>query len=626
MFATGVLCVRLSGRGVAMGRLWSCCALCVAVTALNSCTSDDSTPASPTGSVVGSSTTPASTIPGSTTIGPYEAPTDDPQAAARLAASLAATSSPDERERAVSEALARAGIATSTLDGQLLQPVGGPSSAITVAQLQLHNLVPNGDGVLASSLDAVTPAFTKLPPPSILLASYVAAADTFGAELARELMAGVDLTRPADVVYPTLVLALFEGELTLGSGSEPTSAGLRSGFNAPSGFCVELKSFLTGTVDALATAVDSIIANVPVLGWFVEALSYAVDVLLYPLEALAELVKDALFINELTAAAGIIGTVIMMASTLQPWDANLEASPSSMHYALEGDAATSGAFELHLTANSDPLADVRPCADLAGISLPAADTSDGTAVTWELDDDFATHLVETQRDGAASGGVAALRYETGTESAWAHSNGEEQSAIVNVSVTADRAVVELIGKLYDELFDGSQVALLIKRLLDSWIDDADAAVNKLLGLAVGTRSSATTVSWHDMPSMRFDVSWDPTYENGYRVWSWSGTSCDGPEGPWFMTLSVNGTAPPLENASGTGDTSFTIDSGAAHFSESFPVFGIPGGAQTFSYETDVTLDASQSILTFTTTEAVGGFSTGTAVVGTATIIPGPACP
>jgi hypothetical protein len=310
----------------------------------------------------------------------------------------------------------------------------------------------------------------------------------------------------------------------------------------------------------------------------------------------------------------------MTASALQPWTVALEAVPTATEYQVEGGPDVVGAFRLVADAGHDPLEAVRPCAEIAGVDLPEKETSDGAPVAWETSSAFTTHAAETGRDGVITDGAAELTYRTHSEVAWIHEHGAAHEASIAVTASAERPVVEVVKKLADYLFDQAKLSGIIRDLLGPLVADADVALNDLLGLAIGERTASATVTYHEAVSASFEVAWDPAYENGYRVWSWTGTSCDGPDGPWEVELRVTGIQAPLDHVSGSGDTTFTLAGGAGHFETSFPVTGFPlDVTNTYMYDTEITGD--ETTLTFSTVETIDALGViGSAVVGTAPIV------
>jgi hypothetical protein len=374
----------------------------------------------------------------------------------------------------------------------------------------------------------------------------------------------------------------------------------------------------------LNDAVNSFVGSIPLVGeMLVEILSWAKAVLSYPLGVIADLLESVTFLGQLKAALGTVGAFIMAASSLQPWTVTFQAVPQYSHYSIRNETLTTGAFELEVQAGADPLAVVRPCADLAGIDLPAADTPDGAAVQFSLGNGFGNHFVETSRDILVSGGVASLEYEVNEETSSDHANGEETIDAVTVSAHVDRPTVLALTQLQSTIFGEGVLLGFIESLLGPLIADAQDALQDLLGLSIGWRTAYAGVTRHKTPSATFEVIWRPEYLNPYRTWTWTGVTCSAPDGPWMVTITVDGRGI-LAGAYGTTSAEFVIDLGTGELLASVPVTGLPGGGiSTYAYRADVA--AGPDLLTFVVEETVEGSVTGVANVGDAAIVYGPSC-
>jgi hypothetical protein len=114
--------------------------------------------------------------------------------------------------------LATVGVPVVDLDDdQVIRPVDGPPSTmrLTIDQARAMAVeVRAGSGILAADLDAAIPVPEDLPAASEVIAAWVASADSPGGRLARALLAGQDVSEPADLLLPGLVLTLFVDDLT----------------------------------------------------------------------------------------------------------------------------------------------------------------------------------------------------------------------------------------------------------------------------------------------------------------------------------------------------------------------------------------------------------------------------
>ena len=133
---------------------------------------------------------------------------------------------------AMTTALARAGVATFADPSSQHPrcPCPGAASPFQLLDFQTHALAVGawaGTTWSGAELDQVLPipdGMTGVAPTSDVLAGYVAAVDTPGAQLARALMAGQNLLDPATVEFPGVVLVLFASDIA-------TRLGQRRGTN-----------------------------------------------------------------------------------------------------------------------------------------------------------------------------------------------------------------------------------------------------------------------------------------------------------------------------------------------------------------------------------------------------------
>jgi hypothetical protein len=494
------------------------------------------------------------------TSGPEGPPPKDPRAHERLARALTEASNPEDAVGAAIEALARAGVQTydDGLEGVLTQVVGRPSP-LRFVRYQVANLAAGAAGragILGERLDdlASPPRSEETPPFSAVLAGYVAVVDTFGAKLSRELMAGQDLTEPASLAFPELVLTLFVADVVpreKAAAAEAEGMGLGAAVLGGGGFCAELKGFY----DKVATAVTGVIntlKGIPFLGTIITFLG---DALSYPAQLLSDLVNSIPFFTYLKKAISLAGVLIMTASALKPWNLKLSAKPAAPHYQVEGDSAVNGAYKAEVMVG-DPLAAVRPCAEIAQITLPDAKKAAGTPVTWTPAASFTEHMTETSRDAKiGSNNTALLKWHTGTESETAHQEGTDEQANPTVEIKVEQSFVEL-AKLADQLFGTNILIDLIKKILGPLVAQANTALEKILDLSGPSGAIAVALDYHSEPGYR----WVMVDSLPQRTWTWTGTSCHGLTGPWNVDFQVVG-GDVLAGTQGQSSTQYEVPPG-----------------------------------------------------------------
>lgn len=485
-------------------------------------------------------------------------PAGDVAEAERLGTLIAAAD--DGSVEAAIEALARAGVAVYSDDtSSILRPIEAPQSPLRLLRFQVAGLVAQR----TASIDLNTLTTTSEPIPlAHLLAGYVANGQTFGAELSRVLMSGQGLRRPSMLVFPGLTLVIFTADVLTpqsASGSLPGNRAALNAWLAPvgsgSGFCADLQAFLNDTLSALSDAAQAITNEVPVLG---PILSFAGDLLGLGAEAIVELTGSAAFIDGFKKAAAIVGILVVAVSAMQPWQVEVDPSEPFPHHAISGEAPVTGRFTATVATSGDPFDVIRPCAEIAGIQLPDAETAVGAPVTWAAIQGIGEHLLEVGRDDVvAANGTAAFDYELQDELASVHSYGSEQTAVAQVRATVTRAGPDLIAQLADAVFGTGLLGGVIGDLLGpTLIADADAALNKILALADPQGVGTALVSYHVAQPAHF--TW--LYQVPTSMTTLTGESCNGLEGPWQVTV-VTVASPSIGGGGGTGTGTFTLPGG-----------------------------------------------------------------
>ncbi len=360
---------------------------------------------------------------------------------------------------------------------------GTPAAPVIIPSESLPGLITRAadkNGQLGRDLDALAgPVPTRLPP-AALLAGYVRGAKTPGADLARVLLAGADLTHPEDVVFPTLVLELFLADSVhfvggwraaptatppaaspslLPSASPAAEAATRirlaSVTSAAFSPCQEFADIVYGSINKVFDALHIPPGHVGKTGSeFLDAvLQGLTDVVVAGLNLVINGVRSLVIngvkvlfgdlidvIAQISSVVALVGTVLLNIEPL-----SLRLAPDSNEVAKDVAPVLDG---LSLTATV-PFASWPPqlddCARLStGKPLPSLKPI-GSTVTWTTSAINGTDLGAldgsqdtTLRDAAGDDTIAAAILQTGVETP-EQAQGAPAKGAVRVDVTVDPA-------------------------------------------------------------------------------------------------------------------------------------------------------------------------------------------
>jgi hypothetical protein len=427
-------------------------------------------------------------------------------------------------------ALAAAGISVFERpeDTEPLVPVEspGPLSLLTSQFDAMVAEASAGGGTLGAELDELTlnPALWEWPedsnslvtvprlplgvkeaspiPPSLLLAGYVAGADSPGAEFARTLMPDIDAARANEYSYPNLILTLFAAELARESANTSTTfvpGGLGVRALIQTGVCSSVQGFIDTTLNALFSALQVDLGNsVPgkILGGVINFL----------LGAAKAAVKEAL--NTLTAPvlsvvrtiAGVIGTASIVISALRPWTVIVTPSPSATRFSIGSESPIVGTVDVlvDLGGLDEFPPDVVDCANQVGMPLPPLKPEGAPCVWTVTSTGGAVAIVDTQSAALDASAQASLTYHTLSESEET-AKGPLAQRLLRVTAGITRPQInELQAVLSNALFASlpAIVSTFVRPILGPVVDNL---VSRLAALTETRASTAIVVSFHLPP-------------------------------------------------------------------------------------------------------------------------------
>jgi hypothetical protein len=485
------------------------------------------TPTNPPNPTQPPSPTPAASTSVSTGV-PAGATAGVDQTSRDLVARIRARSFGPDVVAAVTEALARSGIASvadpsAAPDKQVATPV----SPDQLLDWQTSNIALGAwaaNGPTGADLDALMPIppqeADSIPPVSAIVAGYVAAVDTPGAALARALMADQDLNHPTTVTFPLLVLELFASDIAVDNQATASSSGLllrppaaapvaalavyRQGTPAaaaPAAFapCSAVDNFFNNVIHTLFSALyaatpDNVVGAVivSVWNWLVSKAEAFVHALV---NAVTDQVKA--IIRDIVAA---IATAVHTVSAFLPYAVRVAPQPGQIELPIDPASAITGHVAVTVTAGPALqwpgwMAD---CAQSAGTTLPSTAVK-GSQVDWSMESQ-GLYVIEDGGPGKLdANGTATLDFHSVVEPA-DRKDGQRQHATVTARVSVERQdLADARKQVGDFLFSKIPTILrgFVSAIFRPYIDDILRKIDSLLD-AKG--SGTLDIIYHAPPS------------------------------------------------------------------------------------------------------------------------------
>jgi hypothetical protein len=316
------------------------------------------------------------------------------------------------------QSLASGGIAVmddvrSTLPSVALS---GSPSAMRFTRWQVQNLVAEADshsGYLRSELDGLASPPAGAPPLSTLINAWLIRKDGALARYAASLMWQQDQKAGAPVVYPTLVVLAFIGDI---ARVNPTSQLPRPSFDperlfaAPAeadGVCTDLSGWVSSVVNNVATAIQSNGS-----GWLATLWNTVVSVGGAVITAAFNTIAQSV-LGFITQIATICGVIMQVSSMFKPWSVQLAGAPPSIQLS---DATKDGQFTATLQAADIPWPSslVSCVMALSNIKLDDASYADAP-ITWTPQANIPGLATETTADATLlANKTAAYHFQTTT--------------------------------------------------------------------------------------------------------------------------------------------------------------------------------------------------------------------
>jgi hypothetical protein len=435
------------------------------------------------------------------------------------------------------EALAMAGILVQRDPNDLLgyRPVEGKASPLRFLRWQVQNMaleLSAGAGQRGDELDALIDTQPGAPPPSYLLAGYVAAAETTGGELARRLMGGRDWARAPLQTFPSLVMALCASDLALDTPAEATVRPLAYVPAPVSGAlaipavdaCGLVGGYVEQVVNSLFNALKVAVPQSGIGKVLAQIWNFLVDLAQTGVELALELLTDAV-LGIVKAIAALVGIGSLVLSALKVWTISLQADPGDTRFGVGGEIIQ-GEMRVRVTNGGlgEWPAEIVSCAALGGVALPDL-TPSGAKLSWKLTE-APIDLVQIASDPGLldDDGRATLVYLTNNEPE-EQAKGEPREGLLTVKATVDRPDLEQLKNAIADLSFSALPGIVQTVLVPILGNKAKSIASGLVSLAAMNATRTIPVIYHELQPT-------PTPEPTVTEEPGTGTSC--PFGDWSV--------------------------------------------------------------------------------------------
>jgi hypothetical protein len=426
---------------------------------------------------------------------------------ASLAKAMRATKFTDKNVDATIQALALSGIAVydDPNSDQPIVPIEGTVSPLKLLRWQVRNMaleLSARSGALGEKIDAIFPEQPGMPPPSFLLAGYVASAKTPGGELASALIGKRNWKKAPSIVFPSIISMLFASDLALdaaAAGVRPSNQAARWAIlPAPGDACAAVEEFIVLTIGSLFDVLSAMErgdrSTLVLYGVWDFVAGLDVDAL----QALTDNTTDT-EVNTIGAMAGALAFGGMVLSYLQSWFVRVDRAPAETRFGVDNEVVTG---QLVMSVDNGGFdewpAEIVDCAAAAGIDLPLLNPADAD-LTWDVKE-TPTDLIRDEPDMPAvldEDGKAIFRYKTNNETR-AVSRGTEHRGLLQVKATVERqdfAILQdkIVGAFLEPLpitLDAAVTGLIGKPIND--------LTRELVSAGSGVGLGIITVFYHEL--------------------------------------------------------------------------------------------------------------------------------
>lgn len=445
----------------------------------------------------------------------------------------AATSTASGGEQQLTQTLAAAGVATVADELATAPAVGVTGSTVlTLTAWQVANLdseAASHGGLTGADLDSMLPMPAGTPTFADIVGGWVIANGDATATAAGALLSSPDWTHPEQVVFPTAVLTLFEGDLLQHvSATRPSAAQSSDATWRGTALHVEDASIVTAPCSTVSKFVDGVLDKVfellkvnpndvsnfvngvvgggvlgaiagGVAGFLAGFWNHAVDLAEQAVKGVLKALTQPV-LNAMALVIGGVAVISMIRSYLQQWTATVTPDPSANAFPVEptvnkGDVAVS--IDTNAEIQDWP-AQMVDCAKAADVELPTLAKA-GSPVTWTIAPQEPGLITPGTLTGTLDTDLTqTLTYVTGNEDAKTHAKGTLVSPTVTTNVQVRRTEVEQLKNFVTAYVTGKVPAIaapVLNPILASYIEMATKYLDKITAVT----GTARFVVTHHVP-------------------------------------------------------------------------------------------------------------------------------
>jgi len=334
-----------------------------------------------------------------------------------------------------------------------------------------------------------------------------------GAHLARDLLGPQDWKHAPQVVFPTIVLALFVADATrvetkstrgaTGTTGFPVLAMIRVpvpqiGFADGTELATGLCSAISGFVDSTLTSIFNVLRIHGLPPFWSLLLNVAVSFLQGAVGGFITVLTKPI-VGLLQTAAGILATATMVVSYLRPWKVTVQAEPASNRFAVGTEAPIGGRLKLQVTTSGEGLdwpPAVLDCARSLGQDLTTV-AFDDSKISWHVDHGMPEFADKISADTVvAKDKTAYFTYHTQNESVEA-AKGAPKYGSLGVTATLERGAVRKLADLINGIIFDQLPGWIADIVKPYFAPKTAAAINALAPFLHAQNGTAVAILYHE---------------------------------------------------------------------------------------------------------------------------------
>ncbi len=455
----------------------------------------------------------------------------------------------DSTVAAAIDILAGSGVATfaDALATQPMAPVVEPVSPFQLLRDQVRNMALEAHdktGIEGDELDALVDSEADVATPAYILAGYVAAGDTPGAALSRELMGDQDWTQAPALLFPQLVLVLFTADvvhqrqleaarptiaLAAFTGNRDRQPPIRNHFApvAAATPCSDVSNFITNALTSVFRALRLGEPANPVAGFFVKIWNFVVSVFESIARAIIDRFKQAVF-DQIAKVAAVVATVASVISAVRQWAVTIHANPDPTEKGIPGiRPREQGALvaRVDLGGFDEWPSWAQDCANNAHVTLPNLKPQ-GAPISWTTPIQNPPALVEENGRGRLLDANGSARFEFTTLDDVVEDPYQTYPGAIHTRVTIERQSLRDLAKLATGQLLSGLPPIIVGPLLTFLGPSINSVLASLGRLITVQGSGPATVLFHvteatPIPSLPAATDGGEFCRRYRDYWSWA---------------------------------------------------------------------------------------------------------